>query len=184
MAANQGMPVREAAVQARIAAQKALELDPTMAEPHAALGLVNSLVDWDWQGAELEYSHALLLNPGYATAHHWAGLNLTAMGKFAQADTELKKAQELDPLSPMISEGRAENFLYWHHFDEAMGVIQAMRAREGNPSAYAFQFVMVEIAQGRYPEAYRELQKVDPANSDPDVIRLGFGTNSSTHGRS
>ncbi len=94
------------------------------------------------------------------------------MGKFAEADAELRKAQELDPLSPMIYEGRAENFLYWHHFDRAMEVVRGMRARDGNPSAYALQFVMVEIAQGRYQEAYEELQKIDPANSERDVMAL------------
>ncbi len=111
MATNsQQIPVATAVPLVRDAAAKALQIDPTLAEPHATLGLLKSKFDWDFAGAQEEFQRSIALNPGYATAHHWAGLNLTAMGQFEDANAELRKAQELDPLSPMISEGLSENY--------------------------------------------------------------------------
>ena len=56
---------------ARAAAKKAIELDPALADPHAALGLIAMNHDWDWATAEREYKRAIELNPNYPTAHHW-----------------------------------------------------------------------------------------------------------------
>jgi DNA-binding winged helix-turn-helix (wHTH) protein/TolB-like protein/tetratricopeptide (TPR) repeat protein len=164
MAANQQMPVATAVPLARDAASKALRLDPTLAEPHATLGLLKSKFDWDFEGAQEEFQRSLALNPGYATAHHWAGLNLTAVGQFEAADAELRKAEELDPLSRIISEGLFENYYFWHHFDEAIQAIRAFQAR--NPSEYAGLFSDAigdaYLAKGMYPEgeaSYRQMQQ-------------------------
>jgi DNA-binding winged helix-turn-helix (wHTH) protein/TolB-like protein/tetratricopeptide (TPR) repeat protein len=164
MAANQQMSVATAVPLARDAAAKALRLDPTLPEPHATLGLLKSKFDWDFEGAEEEFQRSLALNPGYATAHHWAGLNLTAMGQFEAADAELRKAQELDPLSRIISEGLFENYYFWHHFDEAIQAIRAFQAR--NPTEYAGLFSDAigdaYSAKGMYLESeasYRQIQE-------------------------
>jgi TolB-like protein/Tfp pilus assembly protein PilF len=84
---------------ARAAANKALELDSTLAEPHATLGFSAMYFDWDWRIAEREYRQALVRNPSYATAHEWYGLFLAAMGRFDEAQAEVRRALELDPLS-------------------------------------------------------------------------------------
>jgi TolB-like protein/tetratricopeptide (TPR) repeat protein len=170
-AGTESMPVRVALPRARLFAKKAMDLDPTLAEPHAALGLLKCFAEWDWQGAREEFNRALALNPGYGTAHHWAGLNLIAMGKFEEADAELRKAAELDPLSPMISEGRAENFYYWHRFDDAIQVLQGLRSREQDPKAFLWPLAGALAAAGRYQEAYDNFQKAGPDGS-PDVFAL------------
>jgi tetratricopeptide (TPR) repeat protein len=168
------MPVATAIPLVRDAAVKALQLDPTLAEPHATLGLLKSKFDWDFAGAQEEFQRSFALNPGYATAHHWAGLNLTALGHFEDADAELRKAQELDPLSPMISEGLFENYYCWHRFDDAIQSIRTLQAR--NPSAYAgFSggLAMSYEAKGMYPEAeaiWRQM--ADSGSTDLDVVRL------------
>jgi DNA-binding winged helix-turn-helix (wHTH) protein/TolB-like protein len=139
---------------ARDAARKALQLDPTLAEPHATLGALESKFDWDFADAQEEFRRCFALNSGYATGHHWAGLNLIAMGQFAAADDELRKAQELDPLSPMISEGRFENYYSWHRFDEGLQTIRALQAR--NPAEYAgysWAIAAAYRAKGMYREA-------------------------------
>lgn len=84
---------------AKTAALRALELDSTIAEPHATLGFVAMYYDWDWMVAEREYRRALEANERYATAHEWFGLFLAAMGRFTEAQAEERRALELDPLS-------------------------------------------------------------------------------------
>jgi tetratricopeptide (TPR) repeat protein len=88
---------------ARAAAEKALALDSTLAEPHAALGFVHLYFDWDWPAAEREFRTAIARNPSYATAHEWYGLFLAAMGRFDAAQTQERQAEELDPLSVAVA---------------------------------------------------------------------------------
>lgn len=88
---------------AREAAHRALELDSTLAEPHATLGFVHMYFDWDWAAADREFRRAIALNPGYATTHEWYGLFLAAMGRFDEAIAHERRAQELDPLSVAVT---------------------------------------------------------------------------------
>ena len=171
---NQQIPVATAVPLVRDAAVKALQLDPTLAEPHATLGLLKSRFDWDFVGAQEEFQRSIALNPGYATAHHWAGQNLTAMGQFEAANAELRQAQELDPLSPMIFEGLFENYYYWHRFDDAIQTIGALRARDPIEFApFSFAFGNAYLAKGMYPEAeaiYRQM--ADRYRFDVYFLRL------------
>ena len=84
---------------AKAAAARALELNPTLAEPHATLGFVAMYYDWDWIVAEREYERAIANDPRYATAHEWFGLFLAAMGRFTEAQAEERRALALEPLS-------------------------------------------------------------------------------------
>jgi DNA-binding SARP family transcriptional activator/TolB-like protein len=93
----------DAFLKAREAAHKAIDLDSTIAEPHATLAFVKMYYEWDWAGAEKEFNAAVKLNPSYATAHEWYGLFLAAMGRFDEARAQEHRAQELDPLSTAIS---------------------------------------------------------------------------------
>ena len=94
---------REALHNCRVAALKALELDSTLAEPHAVLAGVLSESDWDQRGAEAQYRKAIELNPNYASAHQWYGDFLSGMGRHEEAIAEVKRARELDPLSLIIN---------------------------------------------------------------------------------
>jgi TolB-like protein/DNA-binding winged helix-turn-helix (wHTH) protein/lipoprotein NlpI len=89
---------------AKGAAEKALSLDPSLAEAHTSLAAVRILHDWDWTGAEREFQRALELNPNYAQAHHWYGnLLLGPQGRHNEAIAELQRARDLDPLSLIIN---------------------------------------------------------------------------------
>ena len=79
--------------QARAAALKALELDPSLAEAHAALALIVQNHDWDWQTAEREFRQAIALNPNYATAHHWYAEHLMWRGRFDEALRESERRE-------------------------------------------------------------------------------------------
>ncbi|HWY20101.1 MAG TPA: tetratricopeptide repeat protein [Candidatus Acidoferrum sp.] len=88
---------------AKSATERALQLDGTLAEAHTSLAAVKILHDWDWQGSEQEFRRAIELNPNSAQAHHWYGnLLLGPEGRHEEAIAELLRAQELDPLSPII----------------------------------------------------------------------------------
>ena len=93
---------RDAFPRAQAAAQRALELDPLLAEAHAALAYSRFYFDWDWAAAESGFGRALELNPNYATGHHGYGVALGLHGDGARAIAELRRAQDLDPLSLII----------------------------------------------------------------------------------
>lgn len=88
---------------ARAAALEALSIDDTLAEGHASLGLVQMLYDWDWASAGAEFARAISLDPQYATARHWHGMYLAALGKLDEAIAEVERAQLLEPLSLAIN---------------------------------------------------------------------------------
>jgi adenylate cyclase len=94
---------KEAYPQAREAAAKALELDPSRVEPLIAMALVKLFHDWDWTGTYKDFKYMLENFPGYADVHHTYAIYLMAMGEFHEAVTELEKAQMLDPLSLPIN---------------------------------------------------------------------------------
>jgi TolB-like protein/Tfp pilus assembly protein PilF len=110
---------KEAYPKARAAALKALELDNSLAEPHATLG--DFLVyEWDWPGAEREYRKAIELNAGYATGHHWYANFLGMQGRLQEQMTEIRRALELDPLSLRINADLGWAFHFAGRYEEAI----------------------------------------------------------------
>lgn len=102
LATNIPLPPRETMPKAKAMAQKALQLDPDLAEAHASLASVLWWHEWNRVEAEKEFRHALRLNPSYAQARDSLGLMLAEMGQFDAAMEELARAHELDPLSLAI----------------------------------------------------------------------------------
>jgi serine/threonine-protein kinase len=114
VAPNEAMPL------AKQAAERALEIDPNLAEGYTSRAFVKLAYDWDWRGAEADFRRALELNPKYATAHQWYASYLTQMGKYDLARREIEQAQALDPLSPIISANSGLYLYYAHKHDEAI----------------------------------------------------------------
>lgn len=114
------LPPRQTMPKARIAATKALEIDPTLVEAHASLALVKMLYDWDWAGAEAEFRKALEPDLNYPTAHHWYGMYLVARGRFDHAIAEVERAQQLDPLSLAINTDLGLVLYLARKYDEAV----------------------------------------------------------------
>lgn len=167
MAVNSQMSPAEALPKAKAALQRALELDPSLARAHATLGLLKSQCEWDWHGAEQEFHKAVDLEPNYAPAHHWAGLNYMDIGQFAAADAEFRQAQILDPLSPMISEARAENFCYARRFDDAISAVLNMPDPRVGWIVLAYSYIF----KGRYEEALRIPSVASPKDMNGFIIR-------------
>jgi serine/threonine-protein kinase len=117
----------EVLVQAKAAARRALEIDPSLGEAHCSLGLLIALHEWKWTEAEAHFRRALDLNPGYATAHHWLACDfLPIFGRFEEAMREIEIAVALDPLSPIISEGRAFLLILQRRYEEAEVLVRTM----------------------------------------------------------
>jgi TolB-like protein/predicted Zn-dependent protease len=93
-------PTREAMPKARAAAMKALEIDNTLSEAHAAMGIIKMFYEWDWSGAEEEFTKAINSNHNNAIAHQRFGLYFNLLGRFDEARQELDLAMLIDPLSP------------------------------------------------------------------------------------
>jgi len=113
-------PSKEAFPKAKTAAIKAVELDDSLAEAHAAMGFVLFYGDWAWLAAERELKLAIELRPNFPTSHHWYAEYLSAMGRHEEAIAEIKRAQKLDPLSPLLFAIGGEIYLLAHRYDEAI----------------------------------------------------------------
>jgi TolB-like protein/DNA-binding winged helix-turn-helix (wHTH) protein len=117
---------------ARDAALKALQLDPSLAEPHAALGMVACHYDYDWATAEREYKKAFELNPSYASAHQYYALGLMAHGRFAEAEAQLDTARRLDPLALIVDVDLALLRKFQRNFDGVISVSKSILQRDPN----------------------------------------------------
>jgi TolB-like protein/DNA-binding winged helix-turn-helix (wHTH) protein len=117
---------------ARDAALKALQLDPSLAEAHAALGMVACHYDFDWPTAELEYKKAFELNPNYASAHQYYSLGLMAHGRFAEANAQLEIARRLDPLALIVEVDIALLRKFQRDFDGVIAVSKSILERDPN----------------------------------------------------
>jgi tetratricopeptide (TPR) repeat protein len=114
------LPPSETLPKAKAAATRALEIDDTLAEAHAALGGVKWAYDWDWSGAEREFRRAIELNPNSAIAHCSYGNYLMPVGRFAEGLVEYRRAEELDPLSPVVVGGLSIGYLLTDRVDDSI----------------------------------------------------------------
>ncbi|MCX6554352.1 MAG: protein kinase [Candidatus Aminicenantes bacterium] len=114
------LPQAELASKKREAALKALEIDDTLAEGHAALGNVKVEIDWDWEGAEREYKRAIDLNPNYANAYLWYSQLLNLLSRHEEALMANIRARELDPLNPFIAANLLWRYYYLGRYEEAI----------------------------------------------------------------
>ncbi|MCX6173794.1 MAG: protein kinase [Ignavibacteriales bacterium] len=167
-----GKPPKDFIPKAEKAAMKAMELDATLAEPHAALGY-NMNNQWDWKGAEREYKRAIELDPNYPTAHHWYGEILEQQGKLEEALSEIKRAQELDPLSPIIATLAGGVLYYMRHYDQAIEQIKKVLELDQN-FLYVHVFLgNIYVQQNKFDEAISEHQKVRQIVGSDDPFGLG-----------
>jgi len=128
------LPPNESFPRAKTAAEKALQLDNTLAEAHAAIAITKFQYYWDFAGAELEYQQAIKLNPRYLPAHEWHAyhLYLSDPTRYDAAMQEVKTAQQLDPLSLPVS-FQASSLLYFNRkYDEAIAELASIHDQDPN----------------------------------------------------
>jgi TolB-like protein/Flp pilus assembly protein TadD len=170
------MPPHQAFPRAKAAAQKALEIDPEVAEAYASLGWIASMYDWDWPAAESHFLKAIRMKPEYALAHHWRGVYLSYMGRFDDAIRELQKACELEPLEPANPTHLGLALYMARRFDESMGELR--KVMESDPEFWlAYWFYSLNLlAKKMWGEAIATLQKLVEltAGSAPALSVLGL----------
>lgn len=115
-----GMGSQQAVEAARVAARRALELDPDSADAHAALGSVLFFGDWDWEAARREYDLAVALDPADPEAHQARSLQLMAAGRVEEGLLAVRRALELDPLSPALNRAYVTHLYFARRYDEAI----------------------------------------------------------------
>ena len=141
------------------AAEKALEIDTTIAEAHAALAYNRLLYAWDWPGSEREFKRSLELNPNYGQAHLWYAQYLCAMARFDEAIAEVRRAQDSDPLSLAVN----ANFglvLYWaREYKEAVEQLEKTLELDPNFGLAYVYLGFVLIQQGKYKHAIAAIHR-------------------------
>ena len=160
------LPIKESLPLAKAAAQRAIELDSTLAEAHTSLAAVYEY-EWNWGEAEKEYKLAIEKNPNYATAYHWYGIYLSSMRRFAESELALRAALNLDPLSPIINTGLGRMLWSAGRYDEAVTQLKKTLEVEPEFAEAHFQFGLAYEGKREYQEAAAEFQKAVELFKDP-----------------
>ena len=161
----------EASAKARAAALKAVALDDNSAEPHTSLAGID-VFEWNWPDAEKEFQRALALNPNYALAHHSRGnLYLSPLGRHTEAIAELKRAQEVDPLSLIVQTDLGFAYFFAGQYDAAFSQYQKVLA--ANPSFAPIHWVLLAyyFEKEMYGPAVEELAQLLSHNGDLEMAR-------------
>jgi eukaryotic-like serine/threonine-protein kinase len=179
--ASQGeMPPREAMPPAEAAANKALQLDDSLAQAHAALAVIDWTYQWNRAGAEEEFARAIALNPSYATAREWHGLYLNYIGQFDEALEEMRRAQELDPLSLVIQANVGRCYYYARRYDKAIELSKQMEQKESNFWIVPAILGQTYLVNSRFDDAIRELERA--LTLSPSTLR-NLGVLGDAYGR-
>ena len=147
-------------VEARKAAVKALELEPTLGEAHASLGFFTFLYDWDWLKTEVEFKRAIDLSPNYAQAHHWYSIYLAHMGRHEEAIQEAQLAQQLDPLSLLMNQTAGMVLCLARQYDRAIEELRKVIDMDANYAAAHGTLGLVYARKGMCEQAIDEFATV------------------------
>jgi TolB-like protein/Flp pilus assembly protein TadD len=166
-------PPRQVMPKARAAAQRAVELDESLAEAHCSLASVSFWFDWDWALAERELNRALEINRAYAPAHAWLAEYLSAMGRFDEALVSARRAADLDPLSTSIMWSLARVYNLRGEFEETIGEMQKSLQLEPQSLRPHYILAWAYYKTGQVQKAYDALEKTIAAAGDTP-FRKGF----------
>ncbi len=154
---------QESMPKARAAAAKALQLDDTLAEAHADMGMILFWYDYDWNAADRELRRAIELKPNSADAHADYGWELTLAGRVNEGVAESKRAVELDPLSVEVNETAGQNLYFAHQYDQA--IEQLSKTLEMDPNYWVARMFLGAAyeAKGDLARAVAECKKARDA---------------------
>jgi tetratricopeptide (TPR) repeat protein len=149
----------EAYRKARVAATRALELNPALSEGHSALAMVSLYHEWDWAAAERGFQRALALNPGDATTHMRYALALPHFERFDDALREIARAREADPVSLLIAANVGQILYLARRYDQAIEEHRKALALDQNFWLTHNNLGLVYVLMGAYDKAIAELQR-------------------------
>src|SRR6267142_1728990 len=172
---NDGIPPRDAKPKAREDAQRALQLNPRLAEAHAVLGNMAMSYDWDLATAEKELRRAIELNANDPTAHEWYCHLLIVEGRNAEALTEARQALDLDPVAPLYHTVLAETYYYGREYDAAID--EAQQVVKLHPDFLLAQFWLGSAYREKkmYPRAVETFQRARQLSGDNPAMLMAYG---------
>ena len=163
-------PAAEAYEKARAAALRALELDPQLAEAKTSLAYTTLLYRWDWNGAEQGFREAIALNPNYASAHHFYSICLLTAGRQAEALAEIQRAQELDPLSLIITSVHGWIHYEGRQFDQATDYFRKTLEMDSQYVPALLDLGACYLRRGDNQKALEQFQKARAAGGDTSRV--------------
>lgn len=162
-----------AELKAKSSVNRALAIDPTLAEAHAVLAYMRFRIDWDWAGADEEFKTAIKLKPGYATTHEWYALFLGIHRRFDEALDEIQIAHELDPMSLSVNTGLGRVHEFRQENEEAIAQFKkTIEMDPGYAEAY-FGLAGMHMKAKNYEDAENEARKAIELSGRRPVI-VGF----------
>ena len=150
---------KEAGAKARQAAEKAVALDPALAEAHASLGAIFQMFDWDYPRAEGEFRRAIELNPTYPNAHMWYSELLYNIGRYDDSIAEIRKAVELAPFNPVVRYMLGSSLWFAGHLSEAEREFDKLLELDPNFGLVHHGLAEVYVSQGKLDQAVSEMEK-------------------------
>jgi len=172
---NDGMPPGEAKPKAREAAQKALQLNPRLAEAHAVLGNVAMSYDWDLVSAEKELRRAIELNPNDPTPHEWYCHLLIVEGHHSDALVEAHHALDLDPVNPLFHDVLAETYYFGRSYDAAIEEAQQIVKLHSGDLSAQFWLGSAYAQKKMYAQAVETFQHAQQISGDAPVMLMAYG---------
>lgn len=169
------LPPSDAIPKAKAAAEKALDIDNSLAEAHTSLAYTKQLYDWDWSGADREFKRAFELNPNYVNAHHWYSHYLAALGRTQESLAESKRSLELAPLDLIINTHLGWNYIFVRQYDLAVEQLRKTLEMDPNYGLTHWYLGMAYELKGMYPEAAPEFLKAIEILKGNTVVETDMG---------
>ena|ERR1017187_7371264 len=175
LGANDQASPREVLPKARAAAEQALRWDESLGEAHAVFAWITFLDGWNSGLAEREFKRALQLSPNYAAAHQWYGLTLMLQRRFDESVREFNLAQNLDPLSLILSTDKGVVYYYSRRQDKAIEEAHQILAHDADFADAHLLLGMAQERQRQFKIAVQEIDKyLEVSGQDPDALmKLG-----------
>jgi len=167
-------PPAHAMREARSAAKKALVLHPNLPSAHAALAGIQFNYDWDLDGAERSYEQALSLDPANAVARQWYAFLLASRGRWDDAQAQLRRARELDPISPLGFTIRAHLRYYRRDFEGALTVVDEALARDSGFRSAILLRALILVQLGKIDDALIGLKGAGAGREEAEPLALGL----------
>jgi TolB-like protein/Tfp pilus assembly protein PilF len=168
-------PQLEAVPKAKALALRALELDPSLGEAHATLGLSAQNVEWDWDSVEKHYRQAIALSPNYATAHHWYAEYLSIVGRYDESRRAFARARQIDPISAIVQVDEAQLYFFQRQYGRSRAILEQVARTDPKFDVLHDRIALIDMMQGRQDEAWQRIQRIESCR-DPSSDCYRFWT--------
>jgi TolB-like protein/predicted TPR repeat methyltransferase len=163
-------PVAEATPKAKAAAQRALEIDDSVAEAHYALAVIRAWSDWDWDGAEPAFQRAIELKPNWADVRAYYSHYLLITGRTEEAIAQMEQAVEIDPYNALVRVFNGVVLENTGRCEEALGFYRStLEAAPNNPVAMG-GIVRAYYCLEDYEQTYKSAVALWAARGRPEAV--------------